>query len=131
MAIDRWKGAEALSKIANVRTAASIVFPADPLSPTKEQLYEIAGFWRDIEKSRAEAKRLLKEAGAENLTFELLTRDVDQPYKYVGIWLIDEWSKIGVKVTQRVLPSGPFIAAQRAGDFAVVQAANCHASSTR
>jgi len=126
LAIDRWKGAEALSKIANVRTPASIIFPADPLSPSKEQLYEIAGFWRDINKSRAEAKRLLKEAGAENLTFELLSRDVDQPYKYVGIWLIDEWSKIGVKVTQRVLPSGPFIAAQRAGDFAVVSAANCH-----
>ena len=108
LAIDRWKGAEALSKIANVRTVGSIVFPADPLAPTKEQLYEIAGFWPDIEKSRAEAKRLLKEAGAENLTFELLNRDVDQPYKYVGIWLVDEWSKIGVKVTQRVLPSGPW-----------------------
>jgi peptide/nickel transport system substrate-binding protein len=126
LAIDRWKGAEALSKIANVRTVGSIIFPADPLAPSKEQLYEIAGFWRDIDKSRAEAKRLLKEAGAENLTFELLSRDVDQPYKYVGIWLVDEWSKIGVKVTQRVVPSGPFIAAERAGDFTVVQAANCH-----
>ena len=40
----------------------------------------------------------MKEAGAENLEFELLNRDVDQPYKYVGIWLVDEWSKIGVKV---------------------------------
>jgi len=32
----------------------------------------------DIEKSRAEAKRLLKEAGAEGLTFELMNRNVDQ-----------------------------------------------------
>jgi peptide/nickel transport system substrate-binding protein len=126
LAIDRWKGAEALSKIATVRTVGSIVFPADPLALSKEQLYEIAGFWRDIDKSRAEAKRLLKEAGAENLTFELLNRDVDQPYKYVGIWLIDEWSKIGVKVSQRVLPSGPWVAAERAGDFTVVLQANCH-----
>jgi peptide/nickel transport system substrate-binding protein len=126
LAIDRWKGAQALSKIATVRTAGSIVFPGDPLAPSQEQLYEIAGFWRDIEKSRAEAKRLLKEAGAENLTFELLNRDVDQPYKYVGIWLIDEWSKIGVKVTQRVLPSGPWVAAERGGDFTVVLQANCH-----
>jgi peptide/nickel transport system substrate-binding protein len=126
LAIDRWKGAEALSKIANVRTTGSIVFPNHPLSPSTEQLYEIAGFWRDINKSRAEAKRLLKEAGAENLQFELLTRDVDQPYKYTGIWLIDEWSKVGVKVTQRVMASGPYIAAQRAGDFTVVNGANCH-----
>jgi peptide/nickel transport system substrate-binding protein len=126
LAIDRWKGAAALSKIANIRTAGSIVFPADPLAPSLEQLHEVAGFWTDIDKSRAEAKRLLKEAGAENLSFELLNRDVDQPYKYVGIWLVDEWSKIGVKVTQKVLPSGPWVAAERAGDFTVVLQANCH-----
>ena len=83
----------------------------------KEQLHEVAGYWTDIEKSRAEAKRLLKEAGAENLEFELLNRDVDQPYKYVGIWLVDEWRKIGVKVNQRVLPSGPWIAAERGRRF--------------
>ena len=117
LAIDRWHGAQALSKIANVRTVGSIIFPGDPLAPSKEQLHEVAGFWPDIEKSRTEAKRLLKEAGAENLTFELLNRDVDQPYKYVGIWIVDEWSKIGVKVTQKVLPSGPWVAAERAGDF--------------
>ncbi|TMJ55907.1 MAG: hypothetical protein E6G81_14405, partial [Alphaproteobacteria bacterium] len=126
LAIDRWHGAEALSKIANVRTVGSIIFPGDPLAPSKEQLHEVAGFWPDIEKSRTEAKRLLKEAGAENLSFELLNRDVDQPYKYVGIWITDEWSKIGVKVTQKVLPSGPWVAAERAGDFAVVLQANCH-----
>ena len=67
----------------------------------------MAGFWPDIEKSRAEAKRLLKEAGAEELSFELLNRGVDQPYKYVGTWLIDQWSKVGLHVTQRVAPTGP------------------------
>jgi peptide/nickel transport system substrate-binding protein len=126
LAIDRWHGAEALSKIANVRTVGSVIFPGDPLAPSTEQLHEVAGFWSDIEKSRTEAKRLLKEAGAENLSFELLNRDVDQPYKYVGIWITDEWSKIGVKVTQKILPSGPWVAAERAGDFAVVLQANCH-----
>jgi peptide/nickel transport system substrate-binding protein len=126
LAIDRWKGAKAVSKIANVRTVGSIIFPEHPLAPSQEQLHEVAGFWTDIEKSRAEAKRLLKEAGAENLEFELLNRAVDQPYKYVGIWLVDEWRKIGVKVTQRVLPTGPWVAAERAGDFEVVLQANCH-----
>ena len=29
---------------------------------------------------------------------------VDQPFKYVATWLIDEWSKIGLRVTQRVVP---------------------------
>ena len=126
LAIDRWHGAPALSKIANVRTVAGIVFPGSPLAATKEELQAIAGFWPDIEKSRTEARRLLKEAGAEGLSFELLNRGVDQPYKYVGIWLIDEWSKIGLHVTQRVLPTGPELDALRSGNFGIVLGANCH-----
>ena len=98
LAIDQWHGAPALSKIANVRTVGGIVFPGSPLAATKEELQQMAGYWPDIEKSRAEAKRLLKEAGAEGLKFELLNRNVDQPYKFVGTWVIDEWSKIGLNV---------------------------------
>jgi peptide/nickel transport system substrate-binding protein len=126
LAIDRWHGAPALSKIANVQTVGGIVFPGSPLAASKEELEQIAGFWPDIEKSRAEARRLLKEAGAEGLSFELLNRGVDQPYKYVGIWLIDEWSKIGLHVTQRVLPTGPELEALRGGNFGIVLGANCH-----
>jgi peptide/nickel transport system substrate-binding protein len=126
LAVDRWHGAPSLSKIAIVRTVGTTVFPGDPLAPTKEELHEMAGYWPDIEKSRVEAKRLLKEAGAEGLQFELLNRDVDQPYKYVGIWIVDEWNKIGLKVTQKVLPTGPWFEAQRSGNFAVDLQANCH-----
>src|SRR5947207_62973 len=125
LAIDRWHGAPALSKIANVRTVGGIVFPGSPLAATKEELQTIAGYWPDIEKSRAEAKRLLKEAGAEGLSFELLNRAVDQPYKYVGTWLVDEWSKIGLHVTQRVMPTGPELKALRGGNFEVALLANC------
>jgi peptide/nickel transport system substrate-binding protein len=126
LAIDRWHGAEALSKIANVRTVGGIVFPGSPLAATREELHKIAGFWPDIQKSRAEAKRLLKEAGQEGLAFELLTRGVDQPYKTIGSWLVDEWSKVGLKVTQKVLATGPFIDAQRGGNYQVFNGANCH-----
>ena len=107
LAIDQWKGAQALSKIAIVKTVGSIVFPGSPLAATKEELQQMIGYWPDIEKSRAEARRLLKEAGQENLTFELLNRNVDQPYKIVGTWLVDEWSKVGIKATQKVVPTGP------------------------
>jgi peptide/nickel transport system substrate-binding protein len=96
------------------------------LAASKAQLEQIAGFWPDIDKSRAEARRLLKEAGAEGMSFELLNRDVDQPYKYVGIWLVDQWSRIGLHVTQRVLPTGPELDALRTGNFQVALIANCH-----
>jgi peptide/nickel transport system substrate-binding protein len=126
LAIDQWKGGPALSKIAIVKTVAGIVFPGSPLAATKEELQQIAGYGPDIEKSRAEAKRLLKEAGAEGLQFELLNRNVDQPYKYIGIWLIDDWSKIGLKVTQKVVPSGPWFDALRTGAFDVAVEAPGH-----
>jgi len=126
LAIDRWHGAPAVSKIAIVKTVGGIVFPGSPLAATREELEQIAGYWPDIDKSRAEAKRLLKEAGAEGLSFELLSRNVDQPYKYVATWLIDEWSKIGLHVTQRVVPSGPWFEAMRNGDFDVVLEAPGH-----
>jgi peptide/nickel transport system substrate-binding protein len=125
LAIDRWGSAPDLSKIAIVHTVGGLTYPGSPLAPTKEELEKIAGYWPDIEKSRAEARRLLKEAGQENLTFTLLNRSTDQPYKYYGIWVVDQWAKIGVHVTQRVLPTGPWFAAQRAGDFDVTTEGNC------
>ena len=126
LAIDRWRGAPQLAKIAIVHTVGGIVFPGSPLAADKEELQELAGYWPDIDKSRAEAKRLLKEAGAEGLSFELLNRTVDQPYKYDGTWAIDEWSKIGLHVTQRVVPTGPWFDGMRKGDFDVVLEGNCN-----
>src|SRR5207248_4177374 len=88
LALDQWKGAPALSKIATVRTVGGIVFPGSPLAATKEELQQLAGYWPDIDKARTEAKRLLKEAGAEALSFELMNRNVDQPYKYVAAFVM-------------------------------------------
>jgi peptide/nickel transport system substrate-binding protein len=125
LAIDRWNGAPALAKIAVLRTVGGIIFPESPLAADKAELESIAGFWPDIDKSRAEAKRLLKEAGAEGLAFELLNRDLDQPFKYLGTWLVDQWSKIGLNVTQRMLPVGPWFDAMRNGGFEVTLDGNC------
>ena len=125
LAIDQWRGAPPLSKIALVRTVGGIVFPGSPFAATKEELSTLPGFRPDIEQSRAEARRLLKEAGAEGLSFEMLNRNLDQPYIIVGTWLVDEFRKIGVTVTQKIVPTGPWLEAERAGDFAVVLQANC------
>src|SRR5262249_49792819 len=53
-------------------------------------------------------------------------RNIDQPYKFVATWLIDEWTKIGLRVTQRVLPTGPVHAGLRAGTFDVALDTNCN-----
>ncbi len=93
-----------------MKTVGGVVFPGHPLAANKEELQQIAGYWPDIEKSRAEAKKLLAEAGASNLTIDYNNRDVDQPYKVVGTWLIDQWAKIGVTAKQTVRPTPQFYA---------------------
>src|SRR5215471_13220989 len=108
LALDRSGSAQALSQISLMHTVGGLIFPGSPLAESKEELEKIAGFWLDIEQSRADARRLLKEVGAEGLSFELVNRNVDQPYKYLGTWLIDQWGKIGVQVAQNVVPTGPW-----------------------
>jgi peptide/nickel transport system substrate-binding protein len=126
LAIDRWGGSKYLSRIAIVKTVGGVVFPGHPLAATKEELHKIAGFWPDIKKSRAEARRLLKEAGVPNLKFELHNRGVDQPYKIVGTWMIDQWRQVGITAKQRVQPTGPFYATLRKKkDFDVTIDFNC------
>ena len=103
LALDRWGGSKYLTRIAIVKTVGGIVYPGHPLAATKAELEKLEGYSPDIKKSRDLAKKLLKEAGHENLTFTLTNRGVDQPYKLVGTWAIDQWRKIGVKVTQDVV----------------------------
>src|SRR4029077_3564570 len=125
LAVDRWGSAPALAKITIEKTVGGVGFPGSPLAATKDELQQLAGYWPDIGKSRDEAKRLLKEAGAEGLSFELLNRNVDQPYKFNATWVIDEWSKIGLKVTQKVLATGPYTEAIQHGDFAAALDGDC------
>ena len=59
-------------------------------------------------------------------SFEFHNRGVDQPYKIVGTWLIDQWRQIGLKAKQRVQPSPAFYATLRKKkDFDVSMDFNC------
>jgi len=128
LAVDRWGGSKYLSKIAIVKTVAGITFPGHPLSPTNEELQQIAGWWPDIKKSRAEARRLLKESKADlSKSYYFLVRGVDQPYKIVGTWLVDQWKAVGMKFDQHTHPTGPFYAIQRGTkEFDVTIDASCN-----
>jgi peptide/nickel transport system substrate-binding protein len=125
LAVDRWQGSKDLSKISIVKAVGGVAFPGHPLAATKAELEQIAGFWPDIDKSRAEAKRLLKEAGVPDLKFTLLNRSVDQPYTIVGTWLIDQWKQVGMTVDQKVEADGPFYESLKSGKFDVGLEFNC------
>ena len=109
LALDRNEASKYLSSFAIVKTVGGLVFPSHPLAATKEELQKLAGYWPDIKKSRKEARRLLNEAGIpKGFKFKFHNRGVEQPYKHMGIWLIDQWRKIGLDVEHWVQPTGPF-----------------------
>jgi peptide/nickel transport system substrate-binding protein len=109
LALDRWGGSEQLSRIAIVKTVGGIVFPNHPLAATEEELTQLAGYSKDIEASREEAKRLLEEAGhPDGVDIIFNNRGVDQPYRVVGTWLVDQWRQVGIRAEQQVNPTPLF-----------------------
>lgn len=113
-ALDRWNGAKHLSEIAIIKNVGTTTFPDHPLAPTKKWMEDnLPGYSTDVKHNRAMARKLISEAGHKNLKFTLLNRAIDQPYKLVGTWYIDQWRKVGIDVSQKVVPTGPFYAAQR------------------
>jgi peptide/nickel transport system substrate-binding protein len=113
LAIDRWGGAQALSKIALVRHVGGLLRPGYDLAASQKELRTYPGFSEDINASRAEARKLLKEAGQPNLTFTLTNRNVAMPYTPVGVFLIDQWRQIGVNVKHEQLETKLYLAAQQ------------------
>ena len=126
LAVDRWGGSKYLQRIAIVKTVGGVVFPKHPLAATKAELLKLTGYATDMKASRAQAKKLLAEAGAGDLKLDFSNRGVDQPYKVVGTWLVGQWKKIGITAKQRVQPSGPFYATLRkSSDFDISIDFNC------
>jgi peptide/nickel transport system substrate-binding protein len=113
IAIDRWSGAQALSKVALVRHVGGILRPGYELAASEKELAVYAGFSKDVNKSREEARRLLKEAGVPNLSFTFTNRNVAMPYTPVGVFLIDQWRQVGVTVKHEQLETRLYLAAQQ------------------
>jgi peptide/nickel transport system substrate-binding protein len=112
-ALDRSGSAKYLSKIAIIKSVGGIVFPTHKLAGSKEWLEAMPGFGKDAKANKAKAKALLKEAGQSDLKVTVWNRAVDQPYKILGTWAVDQWRKVGVNADQKVLPSGPWYAGLR------------------
>ncbi len=120
LAIDRWQGSEVLSKIAIVKAVGGLLRPGAPLAATEAELAELPGFGRNIEAARAEARRLLKEAGVpEGFRFVFKNRDVQMPYEPVGVFLVDQWRRIGVNAEHRPQETAQFQGDLRSGNYEV------------
>jgi peptide/nickel transport system substrate-binding protein len=118
LALDRHSASKNLSKIAIVRDVAGVQVPGTPYATPPEELEKLAGYSRDINKSRAEARRLLKEAGVpDGFSFTFKNRGIPQPYEPIGIWLIDQWRQIGLNVKQEIVEASAYHPMLKRGDF--------------
>jgi len=125
LALDRYEGSKALSKIAIVKEVAGIQVPGTPWATPPDELAKLAGYGRDINASRAEAKRLLKEAGVEGLSFTFKNRGIPQPYEPTGIWLIDQWRQVGITAKQEIIEASAYHPMLKRGDFEVAMDFQC------
>jgi peptide/nickel transport system substrate-binding protein len=126
LALDRYEGSEALSKITLVKDVAGIIVPGTPYATPPAELEMLAGYGRDLNKNRAEAKRLLKEAGVpEGFSFVFKNRGIEHPYAKLGIWLIDQWKHIGLNVRQEVIEASAYHPMLKRGDFDVAMDFQC------
>ena len=127
LALDRHAASRSLSRITVVKEVGGIQVPGTPWATPPAELEKLAGYGRDIVASRAEARRLLREAGVpDGFAFTFKNRGIPQPYEPVGIWLIDQWRQIGLNVKQEVVEASAMVSVHRKGDFDVASDAQCN-----
>jgi len=119
LAIDRWGGAAALSQKTVLKFVGGLLRPGFSMATPEAELVRLPGFWRDAAASRAEAKRLLAEVGAPQLTVKLTNRDLPMPWIPGGDYVSEAWRAIGLKVEQAELSLRDWTKALADGSFEV------------
>ncbi|HUC98049.1 MAG TPA: ABC transporter substrate-binding protein, partial [Candidatus Polarisedimenticolaceae bacterium] len=118
LAIDRNEASKALSQISVMKYVGGVFRPGSEFATAPAELTKLAGFGKEIETSRKEARRLLKEAAVpEGFSFILKNRNVKEPYEVSGVFLVDQWRKIGLNVTHTPQEGGPYFNDLRQGNF--------------
>jgi peptide/nickel transport system substrate-binding protein len=93
--------------------------PGYAMSLPEAELVKLPGFSKDINRSREEAKKLLEQAGARDLKFKLLNRNVAEPYTPGAVYAIDQWRRIGVAAEHEQLETKQYQSRLAEGDFDV------------
>ena len=96
MALDRWSGSDALSKISIMKAVGGPLRPGNVYALPPEELAKLPGFRRDAEAERTAARKLLDEAGVKDLKFKLTNRNVSQPFTPAGVYVVDQMRRIGL-----------------------------------
>jgi peptide/nickel transport system substrate-binding protein len=119
LAIDRWGMADNLSRDTFLKFVGGLMRPGFSTATPEVDLTALPGFSHDIAASRQEARRLLAEAGVENLEVTLVNRDIPIPYGPSADAVIEAWREIGVTAKQVKLNTKEWQSSLETGKFAV------------
>jgi peptide/nickel transport system substrate-binding protein len=122
LAFDRYTAGRVLSPLASLRDVGGLMRPGTEWALPAAELEKFPGFGKDMEKNRAEARRLLAEAGYPNgFKTVLKNRNVRVPYQDFAVFAIQEWRKIGVEAEHRPLETATWFADGRdKGNFELI-----------
>ncbi len=122
LGLDRYTASKVLYGITGLKEVGALTRPGTEWAMSPAELEKLPGFWRDAEKSRAEAKRLLAEAGYPNgFKVVLKNRNVRLPYQDWAVFAIQEWKKIGIEAENRPLETATWFADGRdQGNFELI-----------
>jgi peptide/nickel transport system substrate-binding protein len=124
LGIDRYTMARVLQPLTGLRYVGALMRPGSEWAMAQAELEKLPGFGRDMDRNRAEARKLLAEAGYPNgLKVVLKNRNVKLPYQDFAVFLIQEWRKIGVEAENRPLETAAwFNDGQNTGNFELIVA---------
>jgi peptide/nickel transport system substrate-binding protein len=122
LGFDRYTAGKVLYPLTGLRDVGALIRPGTDWALPPTELEQLPGFGRDPEKSRAEARRLLAEAGYPNgFRVVLKNRNVKLPYQDFAVFVIQEWRKIGVQAENRPLETAAWFADGRdTGNFELI-----------
>src|SRR5262244_726330 len=122
LGLDRYTGGRVLLPLTGLRDVGGLMRPGTEWALPPAELEKLPGFGRDMEKNRAEARRLLAEAGySHGFKLVLKNRNVKLPYQDFAVFAIQEWKKIGVEAENRPLETAAWFADGRdTGNFEAV-----------
>jgi peptide/nickel transport system substrate-binding protein len=129
LALDRRAGDAMMQKVWSSK-GFGIAFPAGaPMGLPDEEIWQVPGFGPDVEASRAEAKRLLAEAGVPDLKIKLLNRNAGDPYTSIAVFAIDQMRHIGVTLEQDLVETAPYYSGMATQKFDLAVDANVTVSN--